>query len=97
MERFSRANFDCNDDEGRVALSMELTAVLSERLKSMPDFHQGVRQFVSELRSLGHDLWSFDDSDEMEVWGPDYQNPSGPGIVVTFRTDGVEVEYSKMK
>jgi hypothetical protein len=39
-------------------------------------------------------LWSFDDSDEMEVWCPNYQTPSGPGIVVTFMPDAVTVEWS---
>ncbi len=30
----------------------------------------------------------------MEVWSPNYQAPSGPGIVVTFRPDNVNVEWS---
>ena len=37
---------------------------------------------------LGHDLWSFDESDGLEIWTPSYPDGSGPGIVVTFTPDG---------
>lgn len=93
MERFSKAVFDASNGAEKAALSVELAGVLSERLKATPDFHHGVQQLVSELRAVGHDLWNFDETDDMEVWCPNYQNPSGPGIVVTFTTDGVEVEH----
>jgi len=95
MERFSKAAFDRANDAGRATLSAELCEALTERLKGTPDFHQGVNQLVTELRDIGHDLWSFDESDEMEVWCPNYQTPNGPGIVVTFTTEGVEVDYPK--
>jgi len=81
-------------DPARAVRCQELAQVLSERLRGAPDFHQRVRSLVSDLRSLGYDLWSFDDSDEMEVWCPNYQTPSGPGIVVTFMPDAVTVEWS---
>ena len=92
MQRFSKAEFSCRDDDGRRSLSAELAALLTVRLKDEKQFHQGVQDLVAELRQVGHDLWSFDESDEMEVWCPNYQNPTGPGLVVTFTTDGVEVE-----
>lgn len=67
----------------------------SERLKSAASFHACVASLVSELGATGHDLWSLDDSDEMEMWGPNYETPTGPGIVVTFRPDVVSVEWSR--
>jgi len=42
---------------------------------------------VSELRTLGHDLWSFDESDDMEAWAPDDGKKSEPGLVLTFYLD----------
>ena len=50
---------------------------------------------VSDLRSLGHDLWSFDEDDDFEIWCPDYARPTGPGIIVTFRPDSVEVAWKE--
>jgi hypothetical protein len=68
MKRFSKAVFDlCNSAE-KAALSVELARFLSERLKGTPDFHQGVRELVAELRALGHDLWSFDETDDIRSW-----------------------------
>jgi hypothetical protein len=48
---------------------------------------------VQELRLLGHDLWSYDESAEYEVWGPDYSGPSGPGVLITFTSGGARVEW----
>lgn len=93
MQRFTKAAFEHADDNGKGALAADLAQELTARLMTAPEFHQGVRGLVKELRALGHDLWSFDESDDMEVWCPNYQTPSGPGIVVTFTTEGVEVEW----
>lgn len=95
MERFSKLAFDAATDEVKDDLSGALAAELSRRLAAEPSFHEGVRRLIEELRALGHDLWSYDEEDDMEAWGPDYQTPSGPGIVVTFTTHGVSVEYSR--
>lgn len=94
MQRFSKATFDCTDEAGKMALAADLAGQLTERLRRASEFHEGVRALVEELRALDHDLWSFDESDEMEVWCPNYQTPSGPGIVVTFTTEGVKVAWS---
>ncbi len=94
MEDFSKLTFDCSDEAGKTALAAALASHLTERFKGVPEFHQGVRIVVEELRELGHDLWSFDESDEMEVWCPNYQTSSGPGIVVTFAAERVDVTWS---
>ena len=97
MEQFSKAEFLRKHGPDRATLCRDLAHVLSERLGSSGsdrDFHRKVQALVAELRLLGHDLWSFDESDDMEAWCPDWHTPTGPGIVVTFRPGAVEVEWS---
>lgn len=93
-KRFAKAAFTAADTAGRSALCAELADVLYRRLRDEPEFHAGVAKLIGELRAAGHDLWSFDADDDMEAWCPNYQTPTGPGIVITFRTDGVEIGYS---
>lgn len=95
MVRFSKSEFVGLSAPVRLERCRELAYVLTERLKGASAFHQSVESLVSGLRALGHDLWSFDESDDMEVWGPNYETPSGPGIVVTFRSDEVIVEWTE--
>lgn len=95
MQRFKREEFVRCDGARRAQLSAELAAALYERLSGAVEFHRGVGELVTELRALGHDLWSFDESDEMEVWAPNYVAPSGPGILVTFSTHSVQVAWSE--
>ena len=93
MQRFSKKAFQGLDAAGKAALAVELGAALAERLRGR-NFHEQVGQLVEELRSLGHDLWSFDESDDFEVWCPNYHAASGPGIVITFTVEDVRVEWS---
>ena len=58
------------------------------------NFHQQIRCLIDQLRILGHDLWSIDEADDFEIWGPNYQAPSSSGVIVTFSLDGtVEVDW----
>jgi len=95
MTDFSKDAFDGTDDAGREALAAALAESLAERLAEAEEFRAGVHELVEKLRALGHDLWSFDEADDMEVWCPNYHTPSGPGIVVTFTAKGVEVDWSR--
>ncbi len=94
---FSRAKFDGIHEADRDALCTRLAAAITKRLASDLHFHDLVGSVVSELRALGHDLWSFDqDGDTFEIWCPNYAHPTGPGLVITFRFDGpTEVRWSK--
>ena len=94
MNRFAKSEFMKHGDMSRGILCRDLAQLLARDLRGGPGFHDRVQELVSQLRLLGHDLWSFDESDEMEIWSPNYQTPSGPGIVVTFRPDHVDVEWS---
>ncbi len=68
MDCFSKALFQKTDAAGRSVQCAELSKRLGDRLTDEADFHQGSMKLVGELRALGHDLWTFDESDEMEVW-----------------------------
>lgn len=94
MARFSKVEFVGVPDSVRAERCDELARVLTDQLKGVVKFHERVASLVTELRAAGHDLSSFDESDDMEVWGPNYVHPSGPGIVVTFRPDDVSVEWA---
>jgi hypothetical protein len=94
MDQFAKRNFDAVGDAGRATLCADLGDALTTRIRSESDFHGAVNKIITELRRLGHDLWSFDEAEEMEVWCPNYQEPTGPGIVVTFTPQHVTVEWS---
>lgn len=93
MENFQRARFDEASPDELAALCEELAAHLAERLRGR-DFHQAIYSLVAELKLVGHDLWSQDEDDEFQVWGPNYEDPQpGGGLVITFsRPDEVTVE-----
>lgn len=96
MTRFTKDAFRRADSEEIKRLCEELGAELQEHIAASDSFHRSIGQAVTELRELGHDLWNYDESDDFEVWGPSYEDPSGPGIVITFSIDGgVQVEWSE--
>ena len=94
MDRFSWREFERADGSERQKLAAALKETLTLRLKRAPGFHSEILAIIEELRSLGHDLWSFDDSDEREVWCPNYEGGDKPGLILTFAADGVEVEWA---
>lgn len=92
---YSRERFVAADVLSRSVLCRRLARQLRKSLAEATDFHSAVRHAVERLRDLGHDLCSIDESDDFEVWGPNYESPGGPGIVITVRRDdGVEVEWT---
>ena len=96
MERFSRQEFLGLPEPERKLRCAELARLLTPRIKGSPRFHHAVTSVIEELRALGHDLWSYDASDDMEAWGPDYVKHTGPGVTVRFYIDDeTEVGWSK--
>ena len=94
MQRFAQQNFlQANHDE-REALCRELASVLCLRIAQSGDFHSAVQEQIDALRALGHDLWSFDESDQSEAWCPDYTKPALAGLCITFTRAGVLVDWS---
>lgn len=93
MERFAKATLSGLPPPLRLERCEELAGVLVARLAGTTAFHEDVKSIVTELRMLGHDLWSFDESDGLEIWTPSYPEGSGPGIAVTFTPDDVRVDW----
>lgn len=94
MQRFSRERFE-QAFEQRTLLCAELAAVLAGRLDQSKDFHRTVYALIAELKAVGHELTSYDESDDTQAWGPDYVKPPGPGLVLTFAAPhDVEVKWS---
>jgi hypothetical protein len=92
---FDRNAFAAATGEEREALCLRLAATISQLLDGSACFHDAVIAAVSDLRKGGHDLWSYDEEDDFEVWGPNYAHPSGAGILITFRAVGLtEVKWS---
>ena len=94
MEKtFSRESFLEASD--RPALCRQLRAELEAKLAGRDDFATAVGTGVERLKLLGHDLWSFDESDDFQAWCPNWREPSGPGLVIMFYLDGTaEVAWS---
>jgi hypothetical protein len=92
MQEFSAQRFAAASNEERADLSTALAESLAKQLRT-GEFHARVYELIDELRGVGHDLWSIDEGDDFQVWGPNDQEPKGPGLVITFRApDEVTVE-----
>lgn len=88
------SNSDFSNKVSREELMLALREYISERIDVGDSFHRSVAEVVGWLRGLGHILVSIDQSNDFEVWGPDYMS-SGVGLVVSCYADGeVAVEWS---
>lgn len=94
MKEYSRDVFVRLDDETRSELARRLSGFLSAQMAGDSEFHRRVMDLVSALRDVGHDLWSYDEDDDFEVWGPSYVQPSGPGLVIRFEPASVHAAWS---
>jgi hypothetical protein len=65
-ERFSYENLATSPD--RPNLVDALCAEITRRLQASTNPESEGRVVVEQLRQLGHDLWSFDESDEFQDW-----------------------------
>ena len=52
----------------RAGLAHELAAEITRRLRAAPDPDSEGHLLADELRGLGHDLHSFDESDDFQLW-----------------------------
>ncbi len=98
-ERFSFKNFAQGDPDRRDQNCRDLADELSKIVLAGPTFNDAVLRSIEELRLLGHDLWSYDEDFDRQVWGADYRKRRpGAGLLVEFRGDGrVEVEWAPPK
>lgn len=80
---FSRVDFDQAEDAN--ALASSLADVLSGRLRSSTDRGAEVKRLVDELKAAGHELYSWDESGDWQIWGDDYMRPRPTRLIVEFR------------
>jgi hypothetical protein len=86
------------DDASRLERLRSMQAALAGRLSpetTVAAFFVQSGHLIDELRTLGHDLWSFDsDGEEFESWCGDWTRADGGGpLSITFRYPR-EVEVS---
>jgi hypothetical protein len=82
--RFSYAAFVASTERAELAGALETE--ITRRLRDSGDPEKESRQLVEELRALGHDLWSFDESTDFQIWCGDWVKPKHPyELILTFR------------
>ena len=93
-QRYSRPAFDRASDVADLSTALE--ALLHRRLEGAADRAAEVERIIADLRTVGHDLWSWDESGSAAVWGGDYvRRPYDKRLVLRVVYDepgGVEVE-----
>jgi hypothetical protein len=83
--RFSYDVFLAAADGDRKQLANELAKELTLRLQKASLPAQAVSESVDDLKKLGHSLWSFDGSDDFQVWCGDWTAPTAPfELIVEF-------------
>ena len=93
-QEFRRQAFEGADSALRSLLCHRLAEAVRARLATAGKFHDCVYGIVEELRQLGHDLWSIDEGDDFQVWGPDYGKPAQSGLLIHFEAEGpIDVEW----
>ena len=96
MSLFDRDSFERLSLTERQRRAEELATYLTQRVHGADDFEEEISRIVASLREQGHDLWSWDESDDFQIWGPDYTKAHVTGLVLDFRkdlhTDSLEVE-----
>lgn len=82
--KFSRESFENAGQISRVELAKALVRDLGSLPRELVAFHATCYAIIEQLRHLGHDIWSLDEADDFQVWGPDYQNEASRGLLVRF-------------
>jgi hypothetical protein len=73
--RFSYDRFVAGTDADRQRLADDLAQELTRRVQASADPAQAGYDCVDDLKSVGHDLWSFDESDDFQLWCGDWTAP----------------------
>ncbi len=87
-ERFRREEFERASPQQRTTLLRDLADLMKARMRAGPAFHRSCYELIEELREAGHDIWSFDESDDFQLWGPDYAKAIGRGLIIHFTSEG---------
>jgi hypothetical protein len=88
--RFAYDNFVAATDADRRRLADELAQELTRRVQASSDPAQAGYDCIADLKALGHDLWSFDESDDFQLWCGDWTAPKRSlelFVEVTYRDE----------
>jgi hypothetical protein len=81
---FSREAFEAAGPPLRLELCRQLAESLTNRLSATTDFDRACYDLIEDLRRRGHDLWSLEESDDFQEWGPNYQEGASRGLFIRF-------------
>ncbi|HEY2513198.1 MAG TPA: hypothetical protein VGI39_20155 [Polyangiaceae bacterium] len=104
MHEFDRRAFSRASNAERAVLQARLAELLGARVRAAvaacPEdaeeereraFHLAVGACIEDLRAVGYELFSFDESHDFEIW----MRREGAGLALAFRIDGgVTVEWA---
>jgi hypothetical protein len=82
-------------EEERSVRCAELLHVIVNRLETIPDPVTEFYQVFDDLKVMGHELFSWDESDDFAIWGPNYATTVMTGLLLDLRvpTDQCEVTW----
>ena len=95
----SRAFVESLSSEARQLWLIEISRFLTERILRAANFELEVTNIIGELRLLGHDIWSFDEDDEWQIWCGNWIKSENSGkLNLHFRSaDGVQATWNEHK
>ena len=70
------------DAEARSRYLTDLAHALSLRVKACPDFAAEARAIVAECKASGHELSSFDEDDDWQVWCAGFGSGAGASKLI---------------
>ena len=85
---YSRVAFEEHRDP--TTLAAELARVLTKRLQSALDPEFEAHAILGDLRLIGHELWSWDESTDFLVYGDDYMRPGPTRFLLTLNWEEVD-------
>lgn len=89
---FSRASFEEHPEP--TALAAELARILSQRLRGASDSTSEATAILRDLKAIGHQLWSWDESTDFMVYGDDYMRPGPTRFILTLNWEEFDQDDS---
>lgn len=91
--KYSYESFLRASESERVALCQDLAAHLAKAVSTGDAFHASVYSVIAELRDTGHELQSFDESDDFQLWYRADTMPQRPGLTIRFDAKEVLADW----
>ena len=97
--KFARSIFEQSSEQDQRC--QELANLLTTRLEKGEDLQTEIATILADLKHLGHDLYSWDESDDWQMWGDDYMSPPSKYRIIlqfsyeTHRSPSVQVYWGE--